>query len=278
MNQLTNPQFIKDLFRHYHLKPKDYLGQNFLIDETALTDIVDAAKLSKRDTVLEVGPGLGILTQQLAEKAGKVISVEKDQTLLPILKANLKESKNVELINKDILKFNLSEKIQEPYKVVANIPYYLTSFLFQYFLSHKNKPLSLTLLVQKEVGERVIAKPGNLSVLGISVQIVADAKIVSLVPKTSFWPQPKVDSVVLQIVPNRKYPEVTDEKFFFKLVKIGFAAKRKQLHNNFVSGLHQDPDQVKQLLEASGVNPKARAQDLSLKQWLRLYQTLAQKH
>jgi 16S rRNA (adenine1518-N6/adenine1519-N6)-dimethyltransferase len=274
MNELTNIGYLKDVFRHYNLKPKDYLGQNFLVDEIVLQDIVNAGDIKKTDTVVEVGPGLGILTQQLAAKAGEVIAVEKDRTLLPILKANIKDHKNVTIHQQDILKFNLSENVKGPYKVVANIPYYLTSHLFQYLLAQKNKPTLMVLMVQKEVGERVTAKPGDLSVLGISIQIFSDPEIVGFVPKKSFWPIPKIDSVILRITPALKFPEIKDNKEFFRIVKIGFAAKRKQLHNNFVSGLKKSSQEIKSWLNQNKIDEKARAQDLSIEDWIKLYRSL----
>ncbi len=274
MNQLTNPSYLKDLFRHYNLKPKDYFGQNFLVDEIVLDQIVNAGDLKKTDTVVEVGPGLGILTQELAKKAGRVIAIEKDRHLLPILKVNIKEFSNVEVHNQDALKFNFENQIKGQYKVVANIPYYLTSHLFQHFLAQKNRPTSLVLLVQKEVAQRVTAEPGNLSILGISVQLFAKPEIVSIVDKRSFWPIPKVDSAIIKITPWNEY-KVKDEKEFFRLVKIGFSAKRKQLHNNLSSGLKKTTEETKKWLTENGIDPQSRAEDLSVSQWVQLAGSLA---
>jgi 16S rRNA (adenine1518-N6/adenine1519-N6)-dimethyltransferase len=273
MNQLTQPNFIKDLFRHYQLKPKDYLGQNFLVDEIALQDIVDAADLKKTDTVVEVGPGLGVLTQELAKRAGNVIAIEKDRTMLDILYFNLKEHKNVKVFNQDALRFNVDQNLKGPYKVVANIPYYLTSHLFQYFLEQKNKPQLMVLLVQKEVGERVTAKPGDMSILAVSVQLRATPEIIAQVSKNSFWPSPKVDSIVLKITPRDKY-EIPDEKEFFRIVKIGFSSKRKQLHNNLANGLKMGNTEVSGWLAKNGIDPKSRAEDLSVDDWASLTNTL----
>ena len=274
MNQLTNPAFIKDLFRHYQVRPKDYLGQNFLIDEIALDDIVSAADLKKTDTVVEVGPGLGVLTQQLSERAGQVIAIEKDRFMMEILDVNLKGLKNVKFHNMDVLRFNVDKHMRGPYKVVANIPYYLTSHLFQYFLGFKNKPEAMVLLVQKEVGERVCAQPGDMSVLAVSVQLLSDPQIIAQVDRRSFWPIPKVNSVVLKIVPKNKFPEVTDEKRFFRIVKVAFAAKRKQLHNNLSNGLGLSHEQVTAWLAQNKIDPKNRAEDLSMQDWVSLYKAL----
>lgn len=277
MNQLTNPEYIKDLMRHYNVKAKDYLGQNFLIDEIALDSIVEAGDVKNTDTVVEVGPGLGILTEQLAKRAKRLVAIEKDRTLIDILKFNIKDFKNVELHNEDVLRFNISQHIKEPYKVVANIPYYLTSHLFQYFLAQENKPQLMVLLVQKEVGERVIAKPGSLSILGISVQIFADVEIIAEVPKQSFWPKPKVDSVVLKITPHNKFKDIKDEKEFFRIVKVGFAAKRKQLHNNLSNGFKMSAEVVGKWLTQNKIDPKSRAEDLSIQDWINLYKTKPQQ-
>lgn len=273
MNQLTNPSFIKDLFRHYGLKPKDYMGQNFLVDEDALASIVNAGNIKKSDVVLEVGPGLGVLTQQLAQRAKQVIAVEKDRTLIDILNFNMAEFKNFTLYNQDILSFNLNQQISSPYKVVSNIPYYLTSHLFQYFLDQPVPPQVMVFLIQKEVGQRVTARPGEMSVLAVSVQLRANVELVADVSKRSFWPSPKVDSVVVKLTPKNKYPQVTDTKKFFRIVKVGFAAKRKQLHNNLVNGLQLPLETVNSWLQQNNIDPKTRAQDLSLDDWVNLYLT-----
>lgn len=270
------PNYIKDLLHHYGMRPKDYLGQNFLVDEIALQDIVEAADLKQTDTVIEVGPGLGVLTQQLAAKAGKVIAIEKDRMMLDILDVNLEKCKNVKVYNQDALRFNVDANVKGPYKVVANIPYYLTSHLFQFFLEQKNKPELMVLLVQKEVGERVTAKPGDMSVLAVSVQLYSRPEIIARVSKKSFWPAPKVDSVVLKIVPSNQYPEIKDEKEFFRIVKIGFSSKRKQLHNNMANGLKISQEMVSTWLSENGVDPKSRAEDLSVDDWLKLYKSLPQ--
>ncbi len=293
--KLTDPQELQNYFHAHGFKPKDYMGQNFLIDEDVLDQIVAAADLKPSDTVLEVGPGLGVLTEQLLTRAGKVVAVEKDQRLFEILRQTFNGSaasigerltssvrkphnaavqtiraaltNNVQLINQDILRFHLDQHIIGPYKVVANIPYYLTSKLFQFFLEQKNQPELLVLMVQKEVGERVVAKPGELSLLGISVQIYSDPEIVTSVSKNSFWPVPQVDSVILKIIPKNKYPEITDKKLFFGIIKKAFAGKRKQLHNTL----------GKELLVKAGINLKARPQELSIENWIKIYKASSSK-
>lgn len=276
VNQLTDIEYIKNLFRQFGLKPKHYLGQNFLIDEAVLNEIVATAELSKDDSVIEVGPGIGVLTSELAAHAKEVYAVEKDRNLIPILKRQIKNHKNVKVINEDILRINPEEMISGPYKVVANIPYYLTSNLLQHFLTQKNKPKLLVLMVQKEVGERVVAQAGDLSILGISVQIFSDPVIAAVVPKDAFWPKPKVDSVILKLTPNNKYPEIKDQKLFFRIVKVAFSGKRKQIHNTLASGLSLNKEQVFDLLSKSGIEPTLRPQDLSIQKWISLYKVMGE--
>ncbi|MBI4049346.1 MAG: ribosomal RNA small subunit methyltransferase A, partial [Candidatus Doudnabacteria bacterium] len=273
MNRLTDLNYLKTFLKQSGLKPRHYLGQNFLVDEEVLGEILDAAELTKSDTVLEVGPGIGTLTVELVKRAGKVIAVEKDERMMGLLSRNAElvsasQKRDPEfnlglrIVNQDILKFHLDKYVSGPYKVVANIPYYLTSHLIQYFLNQKNQPKLLVLMVQKEVAERVVAKPGELSILGISVQFFADAEIAAVVPKESFWPVPKVDSAILRIEPKDKYPEITDYKLFFSTVKKAFAGKRKQLKNTLGNI---------QVLRQAGIDPMARPQDLSIDDWIRLY-------
>ena len=265
MFHFTDVNHLKNYFRARGLKPKDYLGQNFLIDEDVLGEIVKIAELKKDDVVLEVGPGLGVLTAQLAPNVKTVWAVEKDRNLIPLLKVELKGQKNIEIINDDILKFHVAEHISGDYKVVANIPYYLTSKLIQNFLELTNPPKLMVLMVQKEVGERVVAGAGELSLLGISVQIYSDPEIGLFVSKNSFWPVPEVDSVVLKIMPSDKYPEITDKKLFFRILKMAFAGKRKQIKNTI-----KDIDALKK----AGIDPMLRPQDLKIEDWVRLYQVI----
>ena len=274
MNQLLDRDYLKTFLRNSGLRPKDYLGQNFLVDAEALENIILAADIKPTDTILEVGPGLGVLTEELAKRARTVVAVEKDAALIPILKQTLIDFPIVKFIKEDILRFNVAENISGKYKVVANIPYYLTSKLFQLFLESEKQPELLVLMVQKEVGERVVAGPGELSILGISVQVYADVEIKAYVPKTSFWPVPEVDSVVLKITPRNKYPEIKDKKLFFRIVKIAFAGKRKQIHNTLANGLHLDKKQTNELLMKSGIDGAMRPQDLKIEQWIELYKVI----
>lgn len=285
-----DPDQLQNYFRSRGFKPKDYFGQNFLIDKDVLEKIVDSAELKNSDTVLEVGPGLGVLTRELVKKAGRVVAVEKDNRLFEILRktfgnvaevfrppqdGNLKVSATprarVEIINEDILKFHLAENIIGSYKVVANIPYYLTSKLLQNFLECENPPTHMILMIQKEVGERIVALPGKLSLLGISVQIYSDPEIIYHVSKHSFWPVPKVDSVILKITTKNKFPEIKDKKLFFRILKAAFAGKRKQIHNTLANGLKLPKEDVLSLLSQSKIDPAIRPQDIDIPHWIMLY-------
>jgi 16S rRNA (adenine1518-N6/adenine1519-N6)-dimethyltransferase len=266
--KISNPDQIKNYLRSKNIKPKDYMGQNFLIDEDALAEIIKVAELKASDTILEVGPGLGFLTEELLPRVKEVVAVERDLRLFGLLRSQ--KLPKLKLVNQDILGFNLPEHIQGPYKVVANIPYYLTSKLLQLFLEQKNRPTMLVLMVQKEVGQRVTAEVGELSILGISVQIYSDAEIAVYVPKTSFWPEPEVDSVVIKITPKDKYPQIVDKKAFFRIVKMAFAGKRKQILNSLANGLHLSKAEVQQILDKSGIPATTRPQDISIDQWISL--------
>jgi 16S rRNA (adenine1518-N6/adenine1519-N6)-dimethyltransferase len=271
MNNLANQEYLKNYLRSSGLRPKDYLGQNFLVDEEALAEIIAAGDIKKSDTVLEIGPGLGILTKELAERAGEVVAVEKDRNLVPLLKKEISRYKNVTVINQDILIFDFQKYFSSDYKVVANIPYYLTSKLINNFLNAQRKPSLIVLLVQKEVGERIAAAAGELSILGISVQLYSDPEIIATVPKDCFWPRPNVDSCIIRLKIKNKYPEIKNEKLFFRILKMTFSGKRKQIHNTLAGGLHLNKEQVTELLKSAGIKETERPQDLSIQEWIKLY-------
>ena len=273
MNILTDPEHLKNLMRGLKFKPNEVLGQNFLVDENALSEIISVAQIKPTETVVEIGPGLGVLTGELVKSAARVIAIEKDKRFIDVLKSSFRQDQNLEIIDGDALQFNF-EQIKGDYKIVANIPYYLTSHLLQNLLALKHKPALIVLMMQKEVGERIVAEAGELSILGISVQVFADAAIEVSVPKTSFWPRPKVDSVIISIRPSAKFPEIADQKSFFRILKIAFAGKRKQIHNALANGLKISKEDLDALLEKSGVPRTARPQDLTIKQWISLYKNL----
>jgi 16S rRNA (adenine1518-N6/adenine1519-N6)-dimethyltransferase len=254
-----NQEEILSIFKKYGTKPLKYLGQNFLIDKSVLEKIINAADLKSDDIVLEVGPGLGALTIELVKRIRKVIAIEKDKTMYQILQKIL-NVKNAKLINADILKINM-EKLKFN-KVVANIPYYITSPLIRGLLETETKPEEIILMVQKEVAQRICAVPPHMSILSVAVQFYGEPKSISFVSKNSFYPRPKVDSAIIKIVPKR-IPDV-DAKKFFALVKRGFSAKRKMLKNN-LPGID---------LEKIGINPHSRAENLSINDWLKVFHNL----
>jgi len=260
------------------LLPSKKFGQNFLIDKGVPKDMVSVAELNPEDVVLEIGPGIGTLTQQLAKEAKKVIAVEKDREMITILKETLKDFKNIEIVNADILKWNPKYKIQDTkYKVVGNLPFYLTAPVIRKFLeSVKTKPELMVLVVQKEVGQRMCSKPPRSNLLAVSVQFYADTKIISYISKNSFWPQPKVDAAIVKIAP-RSLP-MGDKETFFKIVKAGFSQPRKQLINNLSKGLKMDRQKTKTWLLKNGVQSTQRAETLTIKNWINLTKTFKTKY
>jgi len=263
---------LKNQLRHYGLKPNFTYGQNFLLDEIVLEDIVDAAGVTTQDTVLEIGPGIGNLTERLCQRAGFVLSVEKDPKFFPILKSVKKDHKeNFRFEIGDILETNFQKLLPPgPYKVVANIPYYITGKILQMLLAAERKPATITVLTQKEVAQNIIAGPGKLSILAISVQLFGEPKLLMKVPAKSFYPAPKVDSAVLEIKLFEKPKYDIDEKKFFKVLKACFAGKRKQLHNTLVNNLNLPKEQALKILEDLKITPAARPQELSIEQWVEL--------
>lgn len=263
---------LKSLLGQFHIRPDKRLGQNFLLSDEVLDKIVDAAELTTQDMVLEIGPGLGALTRRLSEKAGQVIAIEKDRKIFRALKTILKRQENVKLIFGDALSFDPTSHplLSTNYKLVANIPYYLTGKIIQDFLTAKAKPQLLVLLLQKEVARRIVAEPGEMSLLSVATQFYSDPELVGEVPKADFYPAPAVDSAIVRFRVLREPRFVVNEKKFFQLVKIGFANKRKQLHNNLATGLGANYD-FKKILTGLKLNPLVRAEDLSLANWQQLY-------
>lgn len=273
MDAISKPE-IKNLLKKYKIRPSKRLGQNFLIDRGIIKKIIEAAELSLEDIILEIGPGLGNLTKELAKKAKKVIAVEKDQKMIKILEEVLKDHNNVKIIQGDILKFNLlnSRQIPKNYKIVANIPYYLTSPLIRKFLETKNQPKEMILMVQKEVAERICAQPPKMNLLAVSVQFYAKAKIISFVSKKSFWPRPKVDSAIIKITPKTNRGRLSTD-LFFKIVKAGFSHPRKQILNNFSEKLKWNKGKVRSWLLKNKIKVNQRAETLTLEDWFNLTQT-----
>jgi 16S rRNA (adenine1518-N6/adenine1519-N6)-dimethyltransferase len=275
MNEIP-PLNAEALLRRHHLRAHKGLGQNFLQDPLALEKIVSAAEIQKTDTVLEIGPGLGSLTRYLAVSAKEVLAVELDANLLPPLKAVLSPYQNVRLVHGDILKLSPAELTTEKnYIVVANIPYYITSAVIRHLLESETKPRRIVLTIQKEVAQRICAKPGDLSLLALSVQVYGKPRVVAHIPADAFFPAPKVDSAVL-VIDIYPVPLIIEELLepFFKLVKAGFSQKRKTLRNSLSSGLHISPSNAAEFLSSADIDPQRRAETLSIEEWERLSQKL----
>ncbi len=267
------------------------LGQNFLTDKKIVNKIIQAAKLNKNDSVLEIGPGKGILTEALAGRAGRVIAIEIDKALVAMLQKKFRNQKNIHVAEGDILKLNIQKLFPHPalsrrerglggkgYKIIANIPYYITSPIIRLFLENEMPPQEMILMVQKEVAERIISGPGDMSMLSVSVRYYADAEILFPVPKTAFDPVPEVDSAIIKITPFRSSPRTGrgcreakgESNNFFRLVKIGFSAKRKTLANNLANGLHLPKEEVLKKIKTAGFLPTIRAQELSIEDWKKI--------
>lgn len=269
---------IATLLKKYTLRPHKGLGQNFLADPFHLAKIVAAAELSPTDLVLEIGPGLGTLTRLLAEAAGHVVAVEVDPALVHLLQQELADLRNLTLLEADILETNgewrmanSDREAYASYKVVANLPYYLTSAVIRHLLETSPPPTRLVLTVQKEVAQRIVAGPGHMSLLAVSVQFYGRPAIVHQVPAGAFYPVPKVDSAVLCIDTfSEPAVAVTNVKQFFRIVQAGFGQKRKQLKNALAAGLHKPAPEVIHLLAQADIDPTRRAETLSLAEWGRL--------
>ncbi len=257
--------------------PKKSLGQNFLINPRISDKIVATAEISKDDTILEVGPGTGSLTKKLLGKAKKVIAVEKDQRLIADLKNKFKELKNVEIIEGDILKFKVDDlKLKDfGYKIVANIPYYITSKFLKIIFEKCPRPKLIVLTIQKEVAQRIVAKPPHMNLLALSVQFYSQPKIISYISKQNFRPVPKVDSAIIKLTPINRYERsvriYTDE--FFKVTKAGFSQKRKLLINN-LKKLRAKESQLEEIFKNLKISKKSRAENLGLKDWIKLVDEL----
>lgn len=251
------------------MQPKKSLGQHWLHDQDVLQCIISYAEITKEDTVLEIGPGLGALTNLLAKEAKKVVAVEFDNTLAKNLAKKLKNS-NIELIEGDILKFDLTH-MPKNYKVVANIPYYITGKIIQLLTTSNNPPEIVVLLVQKEVAERLAAQPGQMSILGVSAQYYADVSLGALVKAELFTPPPKVDSQIV-ILKTRQVSLFSDinEAVFFRVVKAGFSSKRKKIRSSLSGGLNVSKSEVEEYLKKADIDQNLRAEALKLEQWAAL--------
>lgn len=275
----------RQLLRQSGFKPRKRLGQHFLIDEAVLERILDAAEISPGDIVVEIGPGLGILTEGLARQGARVITVEVDAKLVALLKKRMAGFPDIRIVRADILKVTPQQLMREElpasdpdrgYKVIANLPYYITSPVLSHFLEARPRPSEMVVMVQKEVGETIAAAPGKMRLISVKTQFYSKPVIVSYVPAASFYPRPKVDSIVLRLDVYSQPPiEVSDVTGFFDTVMHGFSSPRKQLRNSLAHSLEMPPDQVASLLEKAGIEAKRRAETLSLEEWRELWKVSA---
>ena len=279
----------KGLLRRFDLRVRKGLGQHFLVDEEVLRLIISAAQLTSTDVVMEIGPGLGVLTRELTRQAGLVVAIELDNKLAAILRETLASFNNVTIINEDVLRIAPAallgeQKAKAPlavstpfsYKVVANLPYYITSPVLRHFLEASVKPQLMVVMVQKEVAEEIVAKPGRMSLLSISVQLYGEPTIVDYVPARCFYPAPDVDSAILNVA---LYPqpavEVADKESFFRLVRAGFSASRKQMANSLAQGLGVSKTKALSLLARANIVSQRRAETLTLEEWARLWRVFS---
>jgi 16S rRNA (adenine1518-N6/adenine1519-N6)-dimethyltransferase len=265
---------VKKLLQHAGLKATKSLGQHFLADIRYLTAIISAAEVTADDTIIEIGPGLGVLTAELAKKAGKVVAIEVDGKLVLFLRKRLSLYSNIELVHADILKTGLSQLLcgQNSYKVVANLPYYITSPILHYFIKAISRPSLMVVMIQKEVAEAITGNARKMTAFGIGLHVYSKPSIVTYVPAQSFYPPPKVDSAIVRFdfLPAPAV-SVTDVDGFLKFVRYGFASPRKQLRNSLAQGLNVKPVWVDSLLDRAGIESRRRPETLDLYEWERLY-------
>ena len=269
--------------RRYNLRPNKRLGQHFLVDSRPLYAMLQAAELLPEDGVLEIGPGLGVLTRELCSRAGKVVAVEKDRQLIPILEDLTKDFKNICILDADMLKLDMEELREEhfggSFKVVANLPYYITSPIIMKIIENRHLIPLAVLMVQKEVAQRLVASPGSkdYGILTIAVNMYAEVKLVCNVGKSSFLPPPKVESAVVKILLRQKPRVEVDEELFFKVVEAAFGERRKTLKNSLsrrldIPGI--DPEVIAKALEVTGIDPMRRGETLSIEEYAQLLEAL----
>lgn len=273
----------KKLLRRHHLRARKGLGQHFLVDEKVRELIIGGAQLASTDIVIEIGPGLGVLTERLARQVGRVVAVELDKRLTTLLSDRLSTLHNVTIVTQDVLASSPAELLREAgvtpaateapgYKVVANLPYYITSLVLRHFLAAAAKPRVMVVMLQKEVAEVITAPPGRMSLLSVSVRLYGEPELIARVPAECFYPAPEVDSAVVRVSVHPQPRFAVDEEDFFRVVRAGFSASRKQLANSLARGLAAPRAQVLPRLEQAGIDPHRRAETLSIEEWVRLWQ------
>lgn len=282
---IATPNRTKEILKKYGFSFKKSLGQNFLIDTNILNNIVDCAELHADSGAIEIGPGIGALTEQLAKRCNKVVAFEIDQRLLPILKETLSPYPHVEIVHSDVLKADIKSVIAEKFSsnqelmVVANLPYYVTTPILMRLLEEKLPIRGIVVMIQKEVALRISAKPGTKEYgsLSIAAQYYAEAKTELIVPKTVFVPQPNVDSAVLKLKIRKEPPvQIKDENFFFDVVKASFAQRRKTIMNNLTNNLFtkQEKEGVERALNDAEIDPTRRGETLSIVEFAKLSDNL----
>jgi 16S rRNA (adenine1518-N6/adenine1519-N6)-dimethyltransferase len=281
MDKSPNPLLAETrrLLRRFDLKARKGLGQHFLVNGEVLDTIIAAAELGPEELVVEVGPGLGIMTRQLAASAGSVVAIELDDGLAALLKTTLASFNNVNIVNDDVLKIEPEELAEgRAYKVVANLPYYITSPVMRHFLDTAARPETMVVMVQKEVAEAIAAAPGKMSTLSVSVQFYGEPEVIADVPAESFYPPPEVGSAVVRI---RVYPRprvAVDEAGFFGMVRAGFTAPRKQIANSLARGLGREKNRVLAMLSKAEIDPQRRAETLTIEEWAELWRVSEEKY
>ena len=270
---LTNIRELRNFLYAHHIRPNKAFGQNFIVDHSILLRIVEAAEIHVDDQVLELGAGTGVLTRELAKHARRVVAVELEREMLSLLVKTTRNYTNVELLERNLLYVDPTEVFgSEPYKLVANLPYYITAPTFRHFLESANQPRLFVVMVQYEVAQRIVAGPGDMSLLGVSIQFYGKPSIIEHVPARAFYPAPKVDSAILRIDLKDEVPLTPRQRdSFFRLVQAGFSQRRKQVHNSLTHGLHRKNVEVQAGLLAANIDPSRRAETLSIEDWLRLW-------
>jgi 16S rRNA (adenine1518-N6/adenine1519-N6)-dimethyltransferase len=269
---LSDIRVLREILRRHGLRPNKAFGQHLLVDASVLTTLMEAAEIASGESVLEVGAGTGVLTVELAKRAQRVVAVELDQAILPVLRESTAPFPQVEILPYDLLQVDPSQVFgEEPYKLVANLPYYITALTLRHFLETPNPPALLVVMVQKEVAERLTAAPGDMSLLALSVQFYGTPHIVTSVPAAAFYPPPQVDSAIVRVDLFGEPPlDGALRERFFRLARAGFAEKRKQLHNSLARNLQVSQETVGSWLAAAGIDPMRRAETLGLEEWVLL--------
>ena len=286
MDRLSSHQATKEVVQKHNFKFSKSLGQNFLIDTNVIDRILEGARVKEGDYVIEVGPGIGTLTKEMGRTAEKVVAIEIDKTLIPILEETLSDFPNIEVINQDILKVNVQELVKEklnggPVKLVANLPYYITTPIVMKFLEEDIPVTDIVVMVQKEVADRMNAKPNtkDYGALSVAVQYYCDTEIVAKAPRHMFMPQPNVDSTVigLHIREEKKY-NVDNEDVFFKTVKASFGQRRKTLLNSLGGLGFLNKEQIKEALQEANIDEKRRGETLSIEEFASLANAVNRIH